>query len=963
MMVEAEGICLDYCRQKVTQETMSKLFDLAKVADVEGKKKRLFAGEKINETEGRAVLHVALRAPKEETINVDGKNVVPEVHSVLDAIKAFSDKVRSGSFVGHTGKKLTDVLCIGIGGSYLGVEFVYEALRTDSVAAAAAKGRSLRFLANVDPIDVKRALTGLNAETTLVVVISKTFTTAETMLNARTVKDWLVKELGTEAAIAKHVIACSTALDKTKAFGIDSANVFGFWDWVGGRFSVCSAVGVVPLALQYGFDVVQKFLAGCRAMDLHFRDAPLDKNLPSILGLLSVWNASCLGYEGCAVLPYCQALVRFVAHIQQLDMESNGKRVQMDGAECTVPTGAIYFGEPGTNGQHSFYQLMHQGRAIPADFIGFKVSQNPISLDGEPVSNHDELMSNFFAQPDALALGKTAEELKADGIPEKLIPHKVFTGDRPSNSLLLPVCDPYNLGLLLALYEHRTAVQGWVWNINSFDQWGVELGKVLGVKVRKYLSEARKGSGDASGFQKPTAKLMSAMLTAPQAGGDDRIVMIRAREIYDSRGNPTVEVDLVTETSLFRAAVPSGASTGIYEALELRDGDKTRLLGKGVLKAVANINDIIAPKLIGMKVTEQATLDKLMVEQLDGSKNEWGWSKSKLGANAILAVSMAICRAGAAAMQVPLYQYIAMLAGKPTDRFVMPVPSFNVINGGSHAGNRLACQEFMILPTGASSFKNAMEIGAEVYHTLKSVIKKKYGQDACNVGDEGGFAPNVQDNNEALDVLMEAIKKSGHEGKVKIGTDVAASEFYKADEKIYDLDFKNEAGGAAEMKKSVPQLIEYYKSWLSKYPFVSIEDPFDQDDWDAYKAFMAEVGKDTQIVGDDLLVTNPTRVKKALEVGACNALLLKVNQIGSITEAIEAANMSMDAGWGVMVSHRSGETEDSFIADLVVGLRTGQIKTGAPCRSERLAKYNQLIRIEEELGPLCSFAGVNFRKP
>ncbi|CAE7246141.1 PGIC1-A [Symbiodinium sp. CCMP2592] len=625
MMVEAEGICLDYCRQKVTQETMSKLFDLAKVADVEGKKKRLFAGEKINETEGRAVLHVALRAPKEETINVDGKNVVPEVHSVLDAIKAFSDKVRSGSFVGHTGKKLTDVLCIGIGGSYLGVEFVYEALRTDSTAAAAAKGRSLRFLANVDPIDVKRALTGLNAETTLVVVISKTFTTAETMLNARTVKDWLVKELGTEAAIAKHVIACSTALDKTKAFGIDSANVFGFWDWVGGRFSVCSAVGVVPLALQYGFDVVQKFLAGCRAMDLHFRDAPLDKNLPSILGLLSVWNASCLGYEGCAVLPYCQALVRFVAHIQQLDMESNGKRVQMDGAECTVPTGAIYFGEPGTNGQHSFYQLMHQGRAIPADFIGFKVSQNPISLDGEPVSNHDELMSNFFAQPDALALGKTAEELKADGIPEKLIPHKVFTGDRPSNSLLLPVCDPYNLGLLLALYEHRTAVQGWVWNINSFDQWGVELGKVLGVKVRKYLSEARKGSGDASGFQKPTAKLMSAMLTAPQAGGDDRIIMIRAREIYDSRGNPTVEVDLVTETSLFRAAVPSGASTGIYEALELRDGDKSRLLGKGVLKAVANINDIIAPKLIGMKVTDQATLDKLMVEQLDGSKNEWGW--------------------------------------------------------------------------------------------------------------------------------------------------------------------------------------------------------------------------------------------------------------------------------------------------------------------------------------------------
>jgi enolase len=333
-----------------------------------------------------------------------------------------------------------------------------------------------------------------------------------------------------------------------------------------------------------------------------------------------------------------------------------------------------------------------------------------------------------------------------------------------------------------------------------------------------------------------------------------------------------------------------------------------------------------------------------------------------VGANAILAVSMAVCRAGAAASQMPLYQYIAKISGKPIDNFVMPVPSFNVINGGSHAGNRLACQEFMILPVGASSFKEAMIIGAEVYHTLKSVIKKKYGQDACNVGDEGGFAPNVQDNDEALDVLMTAIEKSGHAAKVKIGTDVAASEFYKADDKTYDLDFKNEAS-APEMKKTAAQLIDYYKNWLSKYPFVSIEDPFDQDDWDAYKAMMAEVGDKVQIVGDDLLVTNPTRVKKALEVGACNALLLKVNQIGSVTEAIEAATMSQQAGWGVMVSHRSGETEDSFIADLVVGLRTGQIKTGAPCRSERLAKYNQLLRIEEELGPYATFAGTNFRSP
>merc|ERR1712232_588271 len=308
------------------------------------------------------------------------------------------------------------------------------------------------------------------------------------------------------------------------------------------------------------------------------------------------------------------------------------------------------------------------------------------------------------------------------------------------------------------------------------------------------------------------------------------------------------------------------------------------------------------------------------------------------------------------------YQYIAKLSGKPLEKFVMPVPSFNVINGGSHAGNRLACQEFMILPVGASSFKNAMETGAEVYHTLKSCIKKKYGQDACNVGDEGGFAPNVQDNSEALDVLMDAIQKSGHEAKVKIGTDVAASEFWKADIGKYDLDFKNK-DSAPEMKKTAGELIDYYKNWMSKYPLVSIEDPFDQDDWDSYKLMMEAVGNDVQIVGDDLLVTNPNRIKKALEVGACNALLLKVNQIGSITESIEAATMSMNAGWGVMVSHRSGETEDSFIADLVVGLRTGQIKTGAPCRSERLAKYNQLIRIEEELGALCSYAGKDFRSP
>mmetsp|Transcript_59540 Transcript_59540/g.138669 ORF Transcript_59540/g.138669 Transcript_59540/m.138669 type:complete len:704 (+) Transcript_59540:43-2154(+) len=439
-----------------------------------------------------------------------------------------------------------------------------------------------------------------------------------------------------------------------------------------------------------------------------------------------------------------------------------------------------------------------------------------------------------------------------------------------------------------------------------------------------------------------------------------KICEIRAREIFDSRGNPTVEVDLCTEVALFRAAVPSGASTGVYEALELRDNDKSRLMGKGVLNAVANVNNVIAPKLLGMEVTKQTEIDKLMVETLDGTQNEWGWCKSKLGANAILAVSMALCRAGAAASKMPLYKYIAKLAGKPVDSFVMPVPSFNVINGGSHAGNRLACQEFMILPVGASTFREAMIVGAEVYHTLKACIKKKYGQDACNVGDEGGFAPSVQDNNEALDVLMEAIQKSGHEAKVKIGTDVAASEFYNKDTKKYDLDFKNPSSPES-MKKTADEMIAYYKDWLSKYPFVSIEDPFDQDDWEAYSKFQAEVGSSVQIVGDDLLVTNPKRVQKALDVKACNALLLKVNQIGSITEAIEASSMSQYAGWGVMVSHRSGETEDSFIADLVVGLRTGEIKTGAPCRSERLAKYNQLLRIEEELESRCTYAGLDFR--
>lgn len=432
----------------------------------------------------------------------------------------------------------------------------------------------------------------------------------------------------------------------------------------------------------------------------------------------------------------------------------------------------------------------------------------------------------------------------------------------------------------------------------------------------------------------------------------DKIKSIKAREILDSRGNPTIEVDLTTNKGTFRAGVPSGASTGIHEALELRDKDPGRFMGKGVTKAVENVNTRIAPKIIGMDPTKQEQIDKVMLE-LDGTEN-----KSNLGANAILGVSMAVCRAGAAHKEVPLYKHIAELAG--VKEFVMPVPSFNVINGGSHAGNKLAMQEFMILPVGASNFREAMRMGSEVYHNLKKVIKAKYGQDAVNVGDEGGFAPNIQDNKEGLELLKEAIGNAGYTGKVKIGMDVAASEFYK--DGIYDLDFKNPKN-KGKMHKSGDQLIEIYKDFVDNYDMVSIEDPFDQDDWDTYAKLTSAIGEKIQIVGDDLLVTNPKRIEKGIAERSVNALLLKVNQIGSVTESIQACKMSQAAGWGVMVSHRSGETEDTFIADLVVGLKTGEIKTGAPCRSERLAKYNQLLRIEEELGDKCRYAGENFRRP
>jgi enolase len=431
-----------------------------------------------------------------------------------------------------------------------------------------------------------------------------------------------------------------------------------------------------------------------------------------------------------------------------------------------------------------------------------------------------------------------------------------------------------------------------------------------------------------------------------------KILSVFAREILDSRGNPTIEVDLTTENGMFRAAVPSGASTGIHEALELRDGNKKRYGGKGVLKAVENVNVHLAPLVKGMDVIKQKELDDKMIHA-DGTEN-----KSKFGANAILAVSMAACKAGAASKKIPLYKHIADLSG--VKEFILPVPSFNVINGGSHAGNKLAMQEFMILPVGAKNFREAMRMGAECYHALKKVIKDKYGQDAVNVGDEGGFAPNIQDNKEGLELLKTAIKNAGYEGKVRIGMDVAASEFYK--DGMYDLDFKNPNNDGSQ-KISGDELITLYKEFVEEYNLISIEDPFDQDDWESYTKLTTAIGKEVQIVGDDLLVTNPKRIKTGIEKKAVNALLLKVNQIGSVSESIEACKMAKEAGWGVMVSHRSGETEDSFIADLVVGLQTGQIKTGAPCRSERLAKYNQLMRIEEELGSNCKYAGNNFRKP
>lgn len=434
------------------------------------------------------------------------------------------------------------------------------------------------------------------------------------------------------------------------------------------------------------------------------------------------------------------------------------------------------------------------------------------------------------------------------------------------------------------------------------------------------------------------------------------ILDVKAREVIDSRGNPTVEVDLKTKDGIFRSMVPSGASTGIYEAHELRDGG-SRYLGKGVQKCCNFINTELKEAVMGLDTIEQKKLDDVLIK-LDGTPN-----KARVGANAILGISMCASKAAAQAKNVPLYRHFADLAGNKTNFHTMPVPCFNVINGGEHAGNKLAFQEFFMIPTGAKSFKEAMQIGCESFHALKKVIKEKYGGDATLIGDEGGFAPPV-DANEGLELIMKALKNANYEDKVSLGLDVASSEFKVPNEDKYDLDFKTK--GSKKDKKmmlSGEELANYYIELSNKFPIVTIEDVFDQDDWLNWQKLTPKVGEKVQIVGDDLTVTNIDKIQQAIDTNAATALLLKINQIGSISESIEAVKLSKQNGWGVMTSHRSGETEDTTIADIAVGLCTGQIKTGGPCRGERTAKYNQLLRIEEELGQDAIYAGMNFRKP
>jgi glucose-6-phosphate isomerase len=478
--VEAGGIFLDYSKNRITDETLKLLIQLAGESGLRERIEAMFRGEKINITENRAVLHVALRAPKSESISVDGADVVPAVHAVLDKMAAFADRVRSGAWKGHTGKRICNVINIGIGGSDLGPVMAYEALKYYS-----QRDITFRFVSNVDGTDFAEAVRDLNAEETLFLVASKTFTTLETMTNAHSARDWSLAALGgDEKAVAKHFVAISTNAKEVAKFGIDTANMFEFWDWVGGRYSMDSAIGLSTM-VAIGPENFHSMLDGFHQMDEHFRTAPFESNLPVLMGLLTVWYTDFFDAQTMAVLPYEQYLKRFPAYLQQLTMESNGKHVTLEGVRVTTETGPIYWGEPGTNGQHSFYQLIHQGtRLIPCDFIGFYKTLNPLGR------HHDMLMANVFAQAEALAFGKTAEEVKAEGTPDWLVPHRVFEGNRPSNTILADKLTPEVLGKLVALYEHMVFTQGTIWSIDSFDQWGVELGKVLAQRIIGELESA-----------------------------------------------------------------------------------------------------------------------------------------------------------------------------------------------------------------------------------------------------------------------------------------------------------------------------------------------------------------------------------------------------------------------------------------------------------------------------------------
>jgi glucose-6-phosphate isomerase len=473
MTTEDIGIFLDYSKNRITDQTLKLLIKLANQAELKNRIEAMFSGEKINVTEDRAVLHVALRAPKGSKIMVDGKNVIPLVHEVLDRMTDFSNRVRSSQWKGHTGKRIRNIVNIGIGGSDLGPVMAYEALRYYS-----DRNLTFRFVSNIDGIDFAEATRDLNPDETMFIVSSKTFTTIETMTNAQTAKEWLLKGLGVDAgAVAKHFVAVSTNAKKVSEFGIDTANMFGFWDWVGGRYSMDSAIGLSTM-LAIGPEHFRSMLKGFHEMDEHFRNAPFERNMPVLMGLLAIWYNNFFGAQTIAVLPYENYLKRFPAYLQQLTMESNGKQVTTDGEKVTCNTGPVYWGEPGTNGQHSFYQLIHQGtRLIPCDFIAFV---NPLIQVGR---HHDILMANVFAQAEALAFGKTARQVRTEGTPEWLVPHRVFNGNRPSNMILTDRLTPDTLGKLVALYEHSTFTQSVIWNIDAFDQWGVELGKVLAQRI------------------------------------------------------------------------------------------------------------------------------------------------------------------------------------------------------------------------------------------------------------------------------------------------------------------------------------------------------------------------------------------------------------------------------------------------------------------------------------------------